>query len=132
MTRRWWSAARATAARSGELGRDVIEWHRLRAGRGTFPETLAFLEQHVEANTAPLCGNSVWQDRRFLARYMPTLAAYLHYRIIDVSSRKELVARWRPELLGGFSKANEHTALADIRESIGELRYYREHFFRLA
>ena len=95
-------------------------------------QTLAFIERHAHANSAPLCGNTIWQDRRFLARYMPTLEAYLHYRIIDVSSIKELVARWRPELLGGFSKANEHTALADIRESIGELRYYREHFFRLA
>lgn len=94
-------------------------------------QTLAFLELHVEKNKAPLCGNTIWQDRRFLARYMPDLERYLHYRIIDVSSLKELVVRWRPELLGGFTKANEHTALADIRESIAELRYYREHFIRL-
>jgi len=85
----------------------------------------------VEKNKAPLCGNTIWQDRRFLTRYMPDLERYLHYRMIDVSSVKELVVRWRPELLGGFTKANEHTALADIRESIAELRYYREHFIRL-
>lgn len=94
-------------------------------------QTLAFLENQVDKNTAPLCGNTIWQDRRFLARHMPDLERYLHYRIIDVSSMKELVVRWRPELLAGFVKANEHTALADIRESIAELRYYREHFIRL-
>ena len=92
--------------------------------------TLAFIEQHAEKRTAPLCGNTIWQDRRFLARYMPTLEGYLHYRIVDVSSVKELAARWRPALLQGFSKKNAHTALADIRESIEELRYYKEHFLR--
>ncbi len=92
--------------------------------------TLAFLEQHVEKNRAPLCGNTIWQDRRFLSRYMPTLEDYLHYRMVDVSTIKELVRRWRPDLMAGFSKKNEHTALADIRESIEELRYYREHFLR--
>ncbi len=92
--------------------------------------TLAFLEQHVEKKRSPLCGNTIWQDRRFLSRYMPTLEDYLHYRMVDVSSIKELVARWRPDLMAGFSKRNEHTALADIRESIAELRYYREHFLR--
>jgi len=91
--------------------------------------TLAFLERHVEPRKAPLCGNTIWQDRRFLVRYMPTLEAHLHYRNIDVSSIKELARRWKPGLLGGFSKKNAHTALADIRESIAELRYYREHFF---
>ena len=93
--------------------------------------TLAFLERHVEPNNAPLCGNSIWQDRRFLSRYMPTLQNYLHYRIIDVSTLKELAGRWRPELMAGFSKKNAHTALADIQESIEELKYYREHFMRL-
>ncbi|MFW6094568.1 MAG: oligoribonuclease [Pseudomonadota bacterium] len=92
--------------------------------------TLAFLEQHVEQKRSPLCGNTIWQDRRFLSRYMPTLEAYLHYRMVDVSSIKELVQRWRPDLVAGFSKQNEHTALADVRESIAELRYYREHFIR--
>jgi oligoribonuclease len=94
-------------------------------------QTLAFIESHVAPNASPLCGNTIWQDRRFLTRYMPVLEDYLHYRNIDVSSLKELVARWRPELLGGFSKSNQHTALADIRESIEELKYYREHFIRL-
>ena len=89
------------------------------------------LEGHVERDSAPLCGNSVWQDRRFLSRYMPTLENYLHYRIIDVSSVKELARRWRPEIMAGFSKKNSHTALADIRESIEELKYYREHFLKL-
>lgn len=92
--------------------------------------TLAFLERHVEKKRSPLCGNTIWQDRRFLARYMPTLEDYLHYRMVDVSSIKELVRRWRPDLMAGFVKKNEHTALADIRESIDELRYYREHFLR--
>lgn len=92
--------------------------------------TLAFLEQHVDKKRSPLCGNTIWQDRRFLSRYMPTLEDYLHYRMVDVSSIKELVQRWRPDLMAGFSKKNEHTALADVRESIAELRYYREHFLR--
>lgn len=92
--------------------------------------TLAFLEQHVEKKRSPLCGNTIWQDRRFLSRYMPTLEDYLHYRMVDVSSIKELVQRWRPDLMAGFRKNNEHTALADVRESIAELRYYREHFLR--
>ncbi|MFP6814577.1 MAG: oligoribonuclease [Pseudomonadales bacterium] len=94
-------------------------------------QTLAFIEGHLEKNVSPLCGNTIWQDRRFLTRYMPALEAYLHYRNIDVSSIKELVARWRPDLLPGFGKTNQHTALADIRESIEELKYYREHFIRL-
>ncbi|MEM7003866.1 MAG: oligoribonuclease [Pseudomonadota bacterium] len=93
--------------------------------------TLAFLEQHVAAGEAPLCGNTIWQDRRFLSRYMQTLEGYLHYRLVDVSSIKELARRWRPDMAGGFVKQNAHTALSDIRESIAELAYYREHFFRL-
>jgi oligoribonuclease len=92
--------------------------------------TLAFLEKHVEKKRSPLCGNTIWQDRRFLSRYMPTLEGYLHYRMVDVSSIKELVQRWRPDLVAGFVKKNEHTALADVRESVEELRYYRQHFFR--
>ena len=94
-------------------------------------QTLAFLTQHVEPKSAPLCGNSVWQDRRFLTRYMPDVEAFLHYRLIDVSTLKELAARWRPALLQGVQKKNAHTALSDIRESIEELRYYREHFLEL-
>ncbi|MEM7218089.1 MAG: oligoribonuclease [Pseudomonadota bacterium] len=93
--------------------------------------TLRFLEAHVEAGRAPLCGNTIWQDRRFLVAHMPTLEKFFHYRLVDVSSIKELARRWRPQLLEGFSKKNEHLALADIRESIAELRYYREHFFDL-
>lgn len=93
--------------------------------------TLAFLEAHVGESEAPLCGNTIWQDRRFLSRYMPDLEAYLHYRMVDVSSIKELAKRWRPEIAASFSKKNEHTALADVRESIGELKHYREHFFRM-
>lgn len=103
---------------------------------GVMPEeaeavTLAFLERHTEPGQAPLCGNTIWQDRRFLVRYMPALENHLHYRMIDVSSVKELARRWRPELLKGFTKKNEHLALADIRESIAELQYYRAHFFRV-
>lgn len=94
-------------------------------------QTLAFISQHVEPNTAPLCGNSVWQDRRFLTRYMSDLEGYLHYRLIDVSTLKELAIRWAPEVLNGFSKQNAHTALSDIRESVAELRHYREHFIKL-
>ena len=93
--------------------------------------TVAFLEEHVEKGTAPLCGNTIWQDRRFLSRYMKTLEGFCHYRLIDVSSIKELARRWRPDVAAGVVKKNEHTALADIRESIEELRYYREHFFVL-
>ena len=91
--------------------------------------TLAFLEPLVPKNRSPLCGNSICQDRRFLARLMPTLESYVHYRNLDVSSVKELVRRWRPELCTGFVKQNTHRALDDILESIAELRYYRQHLF---
>ncbi len=94
-------------------------------------ETLAFVTAHTGKGESPLCGNSIWQDRRFLAGEMPMLEAYLHYRIVDVSSIKELARRWRPELLAGLKKENKHLALADILESIEELRYYRKHFFQL-
>lgn len=90
---------------------------------------IAFLKQYVKANTAPMCGNSICQDRRFMARYMPKLEAYFHYRNVDVSTIKELCKRWQPELIKGFNKQQAHTALADIMESIEELKYYREHFF---
>ncbi|TRW48511.1 oligoribonuclease [Aliidiomarina halalkaliphila] len=92
-------------------------------------ETIAFLEKHVAPGKSPMCGNSICQDRRFLARYMPTLEAFFHYRNLDVSTVKELAKRWKPEILPGFAKHNKHEALADIRESIEELKYYREHFF---
>src|SRR5690606_35973164 len=92
---------------------------------------LEFLQEYVPPGTSPMCGNSVHQDRRFLARYMPRLEAYFLYRNIDVSTLKELARRWRPSLLEGFVKAGKHEALADIHESINELKYYREHFLRL-
>ncbi|MFN7085855.1 MAG: oligoribonuclease [Burkholderiales bacterium] len=91
----------------------------------------AFLEQHVPARTSPMCGNSVHQDRRFLARYMPALEAFFHYRNLDVSTLKELARRWKPEIMAGFAKHGKHEALADIYESIEELKYYREHFLKL-
>jgi oligoribonuclease len=86
---------------------------------------LAFVAQHVPAATSPMCGSSIGQDRRFLARWMPRLEGYFHYRNLDVSTLKELVRRWRPDLAKGFVKQGRHEALADIRESIEELRYYR-------
>lgn len=91
--------------------------------------TLAFLKQHIAANTSPMCGNSICQDRRFLARYMPELEAFFHYRNLDVSTVKELAKRWQPSVLEGFVKRNAHEALADIRESIDELKHYRAYFF---
>jgi oligoribonuclease len=93
--------------------------------------TIAFLQEHVDAGASPLCGNSIGQDRRFLVRYMPALHDYFHYRSIDVSSVKELARRWRPEVLDGVVKSGAHLALDDIRESIAELRHYRETFFKL-
>src|SRR4051812_20210286 len=94
-------------------------------------ELIAFLKQWVPANKSPMCGNSICQDRRFMARGMPKLEAFFHYRNLDVSTLKELCRRWKPELASGFKKAQKHTALADIVESIEELRYYREHFIKL-
>jgi len=95
-------------------------------------QMIAFLKLHVPASTSPMCGNSICQDRRFLARWMPQLEAYFHYRNLDVSTLKELAKRWRPALMSGFTKHGKHEALADIYESIEELKYYREHFIRLA
>jgi oligoribonuclease len=93
-------------------------------------QTIEFLKQWVPENTSPICGNSIGQDRRFLYRYMPKLEAYFHYRNIDVSTVKELAARWAPEVKDGFKKQSTHQALDDIIESIEELRYYREHFIK--
>ncbi len=90
-----------------------------------------FLKKHVPAKASPMCGNSICQDRRFLARYMPRLEAFFHYRNLDVSTLKELVKRWKPEIAPGFTKQNKHEALADIYESIDELKYYREHFLKV-
>jgi oligoribonuclease len=90
-----------------------------------------FLKHFVPAGKSPMCGNTICQDRRFMARGMPKLEAFFHYRNLDVSTLKELCKRWKPELASGFKKHQKHTALADILESIEELKYYREHFIRL-
>ena len=93
-------------------------------------QTIAFLEQWVPKGKSPICGNSIGQDRRFLCRYMPTLEAFFHYRNLDVSTLKILAERWAPQIKEGFQKKGTHQALDDIRESIAELQYYREHFIR--
>ena len=93
--------------------------------------TIEFLSRFVDAKKSPMCGNSICQDRRFLYRTMPKLEAFFHYRNLDVSTVKELARRWRPEIMQGFSKQSSHLALNDIRDSIDELRYYREYFFRV-
>lgn len=90
-------------------------------------QTIEFLEQFISKGKSPMCGNSICQDRRFLARTMPTLEAFFHYRNLDVSSFKEIAKRWKPEILAGFNKKNTHKALDDIHESIEELVYYRQH-----
>lgn len=94
-------------------------------------QALLFLQEHVPAKASPMCGNSICQDRRFLARYMPALEDWFHYRNLDVSVLKELARRWKPELVKGIPKEGKHEALADVCESIAELRYYRENFLRL-
>ncbi|MCD0418101.1 oligoribonuclease [Rubrivivax sp. JA1024] len=92
--------------------------------------TIEFLQRYVPRGKSPMCGNSICQDRRFLANYMPKLEAFFHYRNLDVSTLKELARRWKPEVLDGFKKAQAHTALADIHESIDELLHYRQHFLQ--
>lgn len=94
-------------------------------------KTIEFLSQWVPANCSPICGNSIGQDRRFLFRYMPALEAYFHYRYLDVSTLKELARRWKPEILDGFTKEGGHVALDDIKASVAELAYYRDHFIQL-
>ncbi len=94
-------------------------------------QMIAFLELHVPSGVSPICGNSVHQDRRFLVRYLPKLDAYFHYRLIDVSTLKELARRWKPEVLAGMVKHGKHEALADIHESIEELRYYRAQIMKI-
>lgn len=94
-------------------------------------QALAFMAQWVPARATPMCGNSIGQDRRFMARYMPKLEDWFHYRNLDVSTLKELCRRWRPDIAQGLKKKGLHTALADIEESIEELRYYREHFLKV-
>ena len=94
-------------------------------------QTIDFLKRWVPKGASPICGNSVPQDKRFLYKYMPDLADYFHYRHLDVSTLKELANRWKPEILTQFKKRNTHLALDDIRESINELKFYREHFIKL-
>jgi oligoribonuclease len=91
-------------------------------------QVIEFLKRYVSKGRSPMCGNSICQDRRFLANYMPRLEAFFHYRNLDVSTLKELARRWKPGIMAGFKKAQKHTALADIHESIEELVYYRQHF----
>jgi oligoribonuclease len=106
---------------------------RVRDSRVTLAEaeraTLEFLSQHVAAGASPMCGNSICQDRRFMARLMPDLERFFHYRNLDVSTVKELAKRWMPKLSEGFAKQGSHLAMDDIRESVRELQYYRQHFF---
>jgi oligoribonuclease len=94
-------------------------------------QLVAFLKEHVPVGVSPLCGNSVHQDRRFMVKYLPLFEAHFHYRNLDVSTLKELMRRWRPELAAGMTKHGRHEALADVHESINELKYYREHFLKL-
>ncbi len=94
-------------------------------------QTLAFIQQYTTQGASPLCGNSIGQDRRFLVKYMPQLESFVHYRNLDVSTVKELAKRWRPDILPLFSKKGSHLALDDIKESIAELQFYRDHFFQM-
>ena len=98
---------------------------------GVESRLVAFLGEYVPPGISPMCGNTVHQDRRFMARHLPALEAFFHYRNLDVSTLKELMKRWRPDLAAGFVKHGKHEALADIYESIDELKYYREHFLKV-
>ena len=119
---------KATHGRSGLIDKvkaaTMTEWDVETAA-------LEFLREHIPAKASPMCGNTICQDRRFLARFMPALEDWFHFRNLDVSTRKELVRRWKPELMKGIPKEGKHEALADILESIAELRYYREHFLKV-
>jgi oligoribonuclease len=95
-------------------------------------QTLEFLSQYLDPKVSPMCGNSIWQDRRFLTRYMPKLEAFFHYRMIDVSTVKELAKRWNKPVYDGMQKTAKHLALDDVKESIEELRHYRQHFLKLS
>ena len=119
---------KGTHGRSGLIDRvraSIVDEAAAQAG------VIAFLKQHVPKGKSPMCGNSICQDRRFLARSMPELEAFFHYRNLDVSTLKELAKRWKPAALEGFKKAQAHTALADIHESIDELLHYRRHLLAL-
>ena len=119
---------KATHARSGLI--DKVKASQL-SEADIEEEMIACLRPYVPSGVSPMCGNSVCQDRRFLARYMPKLEEYFHYRNLDVSTLKELARRWKPEVLAGLTKQGKHEALADIYESIQELAHYREHFLKL-
>ena len=119
---------KTTHGRSGLIER--VKASRLDE-RAVEAAALAFVHEYVAKEVSPMCGNSIGQDRRFMVRYMPELEAWFHYRNLDVSTLKELCKRWKPDVANGFEKKADHTALADIRESIEELKYYREHFIKL-
>ena len=116
-----------THGRSGLIGKVKASAH---TEASVEAEALAFLREHVPPKASPMCGNSICQDRRFLARWMPALEDYFHYRNLDVSTLKELVRRWKPDLMKGVPKEGKHEALADVHESIVELQYYRNQFIR--
>ena len=118
---------KGTHAKSGLI--DKVKASTLTDG-AVEAHALAFLREHVPAKASPMCGNSICQDRRFLARWMPALEDWFLYRNLDVSTLKELCRRWKPDLMKGIPKEGKHEALADVRESIEELRYYRENFLR--
>lgn len=122
-----WNAA--THARSGLTTR--VKQSRLSEAQ-VEEQMLEFLRGQVAPGISPMCGNSVHQDRRFLVQYMPRLEAYFHYRNLDVSTLKELARRWKPEVYAGFKKESKHEALADIHESLAELKYYRDCFIKLS
>ncbi|MCE2998501.1 MAG: oligoribonuclease [Betaproteobacteria bacterium] len=119
---------RSTHGKSGLI--DRVKASRL-SEADVEQQMIEFLSAYVPAGVSPICGNSVHQDRRFLVKYMPKLDAYFHYRMIDVSTIKELVRRWKPEVIGGMVKHGKHEALADIHESIEELRYYRARVMKI-
>ena len=119
---------KGTHARSGLIAKVKASTVSEAEAEQTF---LDFLVQYVPVRTTPMCGNSICQDRRFMARHMPKLEAWFHYRNLDVSTLKELVKRWKPEIAKGMVKHGKHEALADIVESIEELKYYREHFLKV-
>lgn len=119
---------KSTHAKSGLI--DKVKASNL-TEKNVEAQMLTFLQQFVPSGVSPMCGNSICQDRRFMARAMPQLEAYFHYRNLDVSTIKELVKRWKPEIKSGLSKQGKHEALADIYDSINELKYYREHFIAI-
>jgi oligoribonuclease len=119
---------KSTHAKSGLI--DRVKASKLEEAAAD-TQLVEFLKEHVPPGVSPLCGNSVHQDRRFMVKYLPKFEAHFHYRNLDVSTLKELMRRWKPELAAGMTKHGRHEALADVHESIDELKYYREHFLKL-